>query len=63
MLTVTGMDCRACEERLERSLGKMAGVRRVSEDHAANQVRVVVDQTGSEAAVRAGIIAAGFEVR
>lgn len=62
VLTVTGMDCEACEERLARSLGKVAGVRRVSADYAADQVRVVLDQDGSEAAVRAGITAAGFEV-
>jgi copper chaperone len=62
VLTVTGMDCEACEERLKRSLGKVAGVRRVSADHAADQVRIVLDQDGSEAEVRAGIIAAGFEV-
>ena len=62
VLTVTGMDCRACEERVERAVGKLAGVRRVSADHAANRVSVVVDSPGSEAAVRAGITAAGFEV-
>jgi len=56
------MDCRACEERIERSVGRMAGVRRVSADHVADQVRFVVDQAGSESAVRAGITAAGFEV-
>ncbi len=63
VLTVTGMDCNACAERLERSLGKLAGVRRISADHAADQVRVVLDQDGSKASVRAGITAAGFEVR
>lgn len=62
VLTVAGMDCRACEERIERALSKLGGVRRVSADHAANEVRVVVDQAGSEQAVRAGIAAAGFEV-
>ena len=63
VLSVAGMDCRACEERIERSVGKLAGVRRVSADHAAGEVRVVVDGSGSRAAVRAGIAAAGFEVQ
>lgn len=62
VLTVTGMDCRSCGERIERSLGKLAGVRRAWADHDADQVRVVLDQRGSEAAVRAAIAAAGFEV-
>ena len=62
VLTVTGMDCGACEERVERSVAKLAGVRRVSADHAANRVNVVVDSGDTEAAVRAGITAAGFEV-
>jgi Cu+-exporting ATPase len=63
VLTVSGMDCRACEERVERAVAKLAGVRRVSADRAADQVKVVVGSASSEAAVRAGITAAGFEVR
>ena len=63
VLIVAGMDCRACEERVERTLAKLAGVRRVSADHASNQVTVVVDSADAEVAVRAGITAAGFEVR
>ena len=63
VLTVTGMDCRACEERVERTVGKLAGVRRVSADHAANRVKVVVDAAGTETAVRSCITAAGFEVK
>ena len=62
VLTVTGMDCRACEERVERAVAKLVGVRRVSADYATNQVNVVVDSADTEAAVRAGITAAGFEV-
>ena len=62
VLTVTGMDCRACEERIERTVGKMAGVRRVSADHVRN-IKVVVVAVGSAAAVRSCITAAGFEVK
>ena len=62
-LAVTGMDCPACARRLERSLATVVGVRRVSADHAANRVRVVLDQVGTEHAVRVGIVAAGFEVK
>ena len=62
VLTVTGMDCRACEERVERAVAKLAGVRRVTADHATNQVKVIVDSAGSEPAVRSGITVAGFEV-
>ncbi|MEX6430955.1 heavy-metal-associated domain-containing protein [Ferrimicrobium acidiphilum] len=63
VLTVTGMDCRACEERIERSVARAGGVRRVSADHVTDRVTVVVDRAGSETAVRAGITAAGFEVK
>ena len=63
VLTVTGMDCRACEESVERTVGKLAGVRRVSADHARDQVKVVVDAAGPAAAVRSCITAAGFEVK
>ncbi len=63
VLTVTGMDCRSCEERIERSVAKLEGVRRVSADHATDRITVVVDQASSEAAVRRGITAAGFEVK
>jgi copper chaperone len=62
VLTVTGMDCQACEERVERTVAKLAGVHRVSADHATNRVNAVVDSAGTEAAVRASITAAGFEV-
>jgi len=62
VLTVTGMDCRACEERIEKTVSKLAGVRRVSANHAGDQVKVVVHSARSEAGVRAGITAAGFEV-
>jgi len=62
VLTVSGMGCRACEERIERTVGKLAGVRRVFADHATDQVKVAVDSAGSAAAVRASITGAGFEV-
>ena len=62
VLSVSGMDCRNCGERIERALGRVAGVRRVSADHYANQVKVVLDQAGSEEAIRAVIVSAGFEV-
>lgn len=62
VLSVNGMDCRSCGERIERTVGQLAGVRRVSADHDAGRVSVVVDQAGSEATIRARITGAGFEV-
>jgi copper chaperone CopZ len=62
VIAVAGMNCRNCGERIERAVGKVAGVRRVLADHDADEVKVVLDQSGSEAAVRAVIAAAGFEV-
>ncbi|MGH9130762.1 MAG: heavy-metal-associated domain-containing protein [Acidimicrobiales bacterium] len=63
VLKVTGMDCRDCEERIERLLAKVDGVRRVAADHRADRVRVVLDDPGAAATVRSGITKAGFEVR
>ncbi|GAC1529490.1 MAG: hypothetical protein NVS3B12_02850 [Acidimicrobiales bacterium] len=62
-MTVTGMDCRSCEERLERAVGHLDGVRRFSAHHADDRVDAVVDDDSAIAALRARIISAGFEVK
>jgi copper chaperone len=63
MLTVGGMDCSGCEQRLQRLVGRLEGVRRVTADHQRGQVQVVLDPaTVTPAAVQAAIQQAGYTV-
>ena len=63
VLQVSGMTCTACENRIQRALGRLEGVRQASADHQAGEVRVVVDPAKTpEEAVRACIVQAGYEV-
>ena len=60
---VSGMSCRACEERIEKALARVEGVVRSAADHRAGQVWVVFDPTRTfEQAVRSRIEQAGYEV-
>lgn len=63
VLSVAGMNCGACERRIEAALGRLDGVRLAAADHQRGEVRVVFEPTRSpEETVRATIAAAGFEV-
>ncbi|SLJ60898.1 Copper-ion-binding protein [Mycobacteroides abscessus subsp. abscessus] len=64
---VAGMDCAACERRLETVLGRLDGVGGVHADHATGRVEVSFDQarTGADtltAVVTERIQQAGFTV-
>ena len=60
---VSGMSCRACEQRIETALARVDGVARSDADHRAGQVRVMFDPTRtSEQSVRSRIEQAGYEV-
>ena len=60
---VSGMSCRACEQRIEKALTRVEGVARSSADQRAGHVRVVFDTARtSEQAVRSCIERAGYEV-
>lgn len=62
-LSVSGMTCIGCEKRVERSLKDLDGVRHVNADHQAGAVTVMVDDAQTdEAAVRARIEQAGYQV-
>ena len=62
-LQVSGMSCRACEQRIEKALARIDGVAQSAADHRAAQVRVMFDpaQT-SEQAVRACVERTGYTV-
>ena len=66
-LQVEGMDCEACERRLETVLGRLDGVGQAEADHAAGTVRLRFDPSrvvaGSLAAAASERIGqAGFTV-
>lgn len=62
-LRVSGMTCRACEQRIERALSKIEGVVQSGADHRGAQVRVMFDPAHtSEQAVRACVERAGYTV-
>ena len=62
-LSVRGMNCSGCEQRLENALTRLQGIGRASADHASERVEVVLDPARtSEAEVRNSIELAGFEV-
>lgn len=63
VLQVNGMTCTACENRIQRALGKLEGVRQARADHKASEVRVVIDPAKTpEEAVRVCITQAGYEI-
>lgn len=63
MLTVGGMDCSGCEQRIQPYGQPAGGVRRVTADHQRGRVQVVLDPaTVAPAAVRAAIEQAGYTV-
>ena len=67
VLQVAGMDCGACERRLQAVLGRLDGVGQVDADHATGQVRVRFDAARADGAALARHAAqridqAGFEV-
>ena len=62
-LTVSGMTCGACEQRIEKALARIDGVVRSAADHRAARVRVMFDPARtSESAIRSCIERAGYSV-
>ncbi len=63
-LRVTGMTCTGCENRVERTLKDVDGVRHINADHQAGAVTVMLDEdTTDRSAVRARIEQAGYQVQ
>ena len=62
-LKVAGMDCRSCEQRIQKTLSSLEGVVRSSAAHTSGDVTVVIDPArATEEAVRSAIEQAGFQV-
>ncbi len=63
VLAVRGMDCAGCEQRIQRVVGRLEGVWRVTADHQRGQVQVVLNPaTVAPAMVRTTIEQAGYPV-
>lgn len=63
VLTVTGMTCSGCEQRIEATLARLNGVVRSKADHRSGAVTVVINPAeASEDAVRASVTQAGYGV-
>jgi len=62
-MQVRGMSCAGCEQRIDKVLGRVDGVREVTADHRTGGVRVRVGAELADATVLvAKIEAAGYEV-
>jgi copper chaperone len=59
---VTGMTCDHCVRAVEAEVSEVAGVTAVEVDLGAGRVRVTGDGTVDDAAVRAAVAEAGYEV-
>ncbi len=60
---VSGMHCGACENRIQKALSRLEGVKRASADHQAGEVRVVLDPNRTPlATARECIEQAGYSV-
>lgn len=63
VIEVTGMDCRHCEERIEKTLAQLDGVVHARASHESRSVEILLDPSRtSVAAARQRIEQAGFGV-
>jgi copper chaperone len=60
--TVTGMTCSHCAQAVTTEVSNLPGVTDVDVDLASGQVQVVSDAPLDDAAVRAAVDEAGYEV-
>jgi len=60
-LTVEGMSCTGCEERVTTAVKQIEGIHRVDADHETNNVEITADE-GTEDAVRDAIYDAGYDI-
>lgn len=60
-LTVEGLSCSGCEERVETAIGQVDGVHRVEADRDSNTVEITADGA-TEDAVRRTVFEAGYDV-
>lgn len=60
-LTVEGMSCSGCEERVQDAVSGVEGVHRVTADRETNTVEITAEDD-TEDAVRDAIYSAGYDI-
>ena len=61
-ITVTGMTCEHCVRSVREELSQLEGVSDVDVDLASGRVRISAESPVDDAAVRAAVEEAGYEV-
>lgn len=59
---VTGMTCGHCVSAVRAEIGELPGIRKVRVDLASGTVTVTSDGPADEAAIRAAVAGAGYEI-
>lgn len=62
VIKVTGMSCEHCATAVRTEIGSLPGVTDVDVDVASGEVKIVADPVPDEAALRAAVDAAGYEM-
>jgi copper chaperone len=60
-LRVEGMSCEGCEQRVNKALGTVEGVKRTDADHTTGTVEIAAE-SGTEGAARKAVRDAGYDV-
>lgn len=60
-LSITGMSCNGCEQTVENALKTLDGVTRVTADHKADTVEVIVKDNVTDTDLHATIENAGYD--
>jgi copper chaperone len=62
VIIVTGMTCEHCVSAVQKEIGGLPGVTGVDVDLGTGAVRITADPRPTEAALRAAVDAAGYEI-
>jgi copper chaperone len=62
VIRVSGMSCEHCSRAVRAELGGLPGVTDVEVDLASGEVRIVAEPVPDDAALRAAVDAAGYEM-
>jgi copper chaperone len=62
VIRVSGMSCEHCAKAVRAEIGGLPGVTDVEVDVASGEVRIVAEPAPDDAALRAAVDAAGYEM-
>jgi copper chaperone len=62
VIRVSGMSCEHCARAVRAEIGRLPGVTDVAVDVASGEVRIVAEPVPDDAALRAAVDAAGYEM-